>query len=319
MTAWQISPATERVELAGGQAEVVFTVTNPGPVDTRATVDIVGSEQAQASWFTVAEPQQVIPHGGSKQFTATVKPGEKAPAGTHWLSGRVYSADAAPEEDSVTSNRVTFEIKPPPEKPKSKDWLWALIAGGVLVLVIIVVMVTLMTRRSGVEVPDVVGKPQAQAEQMLKDNGLVPKAAQQPSDAVANGNVISQDPTAGASAKKDSTVTIAVSSGADLVQIPDVVGMDVNDAVDRVQKAGLVPGFAQGASSVPANHVYRTDPDHVPVPKGSKVILYVSKGPSGTNDACKGIHPPKWCLVRITDILVPTLMPSFTVPVGPGH
>ena len=159
----------------------------------------------------------------------------------------------------------------------------------------------------------------AQAEQMLTDNGLVPKAAQQPSDAVANGNVISQDPTAGASAKKDSTVTIAVSSGADLVQIPDVVGMDVNDAVDRVQKAGLVPGFAQGASSVPANHVYRTDPDHVPVPKGSKVILYVSKGPSGTNDACKGIHPPKWCLVRITDILVPTLMPSFTVPVGPGH
>ena len=86
----------------------------------------------------------------------------------------------------------------------------------------------------------------------------------------------------------------------------------------RLAKAP-VGGFAQGASSVPANHVYRTDPDHVPVPKGSKVILYVSKGPSGTNDACKGIHPPKWCLVRITDILVPTLMPSFTVPVGPGH
>lgn len=320
MTAWQISPATERVELADGQAEVVFTVTNPGPVDTRATVDIVGSEQAQASWFTVAEPQQLIPHGGSKQFTATVKPGEKAPAGSHWLAGRVYSADAAPEEDSVTSNRVAFEIKRPPEKPKSKDWLWALIAGGVLLLVIIGVVTALMMRRSGVEVPDVVGKPQAQAEQMLKDNGLVPKAAQQPSDAVANGNVISQDPAAGASAKKDSTVTINVSSGADMVPIPaGLVGMKVDDAVDRLQKAGLVPGFDQGASSQPANHVYKTAPNQGPVPKGSKVILYVSTGSGGTTDVCKGINPPKWCWLRVTDVIVPTFMPPFTVPVGPGH
>ena len=30
MTAWQISPATERVELADGQAEVVFTFGRRG-------------------------------------------------------------------------------------------------------------------------------------------------------------------------------------------------------------------------------------------------------------------------------------------------
>jgi hypothetical protein len=140
MTSWQISPGTERIELKDGQAEVIFTVTNPGPVDKRATVDVVGSEQAQSSWFNIAEPQQLIPHGGSKQFTATVKPDEKAPAGTHWLAGRVYSADAAPEEDSVTSDRVTFEIKPPAEKPKTKWWLWALIAAGLVAVVVGVVL-----------------------------------------------------------------------------------------------------------------------------------------------------------------------------------
>lgn len=315
MTAWQISPATERVELAGGQAEVVFTVTNPGPVDTRATVDIVGSEQAQASWFTVAEPQQVIPHGGSKQFTATVKPGEKAPAGTHWLSGRVYSADAAPEEDSVTSNRVTFEIKPPPEKPKSKDWLWALIAGGVLVLVIIVVMVTLMTRRSGVEVPDVVGKPQAQAEQMLKDNGLVPKVEKKPSDTVAESHVIHQDPKAGASAKKDSTVTIVVSSGADLVQVPELLGMDVNAAVEVVQKAGLVPEIALRASAQAKGLVVDTDPKQgsAAVARGSKLRLYVSTGPSGdTGGLCK--LKPWICTTKINPNI--KILPSFTIPPG---
>ncbi len=313
MTAWQISPATERVELAGGQAEVVFTVTNPGPVDTRATVDIVGSEQAQTSWFTVAEPQQLIPHGGSKQFTATVKPGEKAPAGTHWLAGRVYSADAAPEEDSVTSNRVTFEIKPPPEKPKSKNWLWALIAGVVLLLVIGGLVTALTMRRSGVDVPDVGGKTQAQAEQVLKDIGLVPKVRSQPSGE-ANGNVISQEPMAGNSLKKGSTVTIVVSSGADLVQIPTLVGMDVNAASEVVQKAGLVSEIAIVANSQARGIVVNTDPKQGSVARGSKVILYVSTGPSGdTSGLCK-LRP--WiCTNRINPNI--KVLPGMTIPAHP--
>jgi PASTA domain len=216
MTAWQISPGAERVELKDGQAEVVFTVTNPGPVDKRATVDVVGSEQAQSSWFKIAEPQQLIPHGGSKQFMATVKPDEKAPAGTHWLAGRVYSADAAPEEDSVTSDRVTFEIKPPAAKPKPKWWLWASIAAGLLAIVIGVVLF-LVLPQGGPKVPDVTildvtTMAQDEAKKDLEAQGLVVQVRQVYSTTVPIGYVISQDPPANKSAKKGSTVTISVSS-----------------------------------------------------------------------------------------------------------
>ena len=277
MTSWQITPGTERVELKDGAAEVVFTVTNPGPVDKRATVDIVGSEHAQSSWFTIAEPQQLVPHGGSMQFTASVKPDDTAPAGTHWLAGRVYSADAAPEEDSVTSDRVAFEIKPPPDKPKSKWWLWALI-GGVLLLAVIVV-VAYVVLRGGQDVPDVAGKTQKEAEQLINDSGLVPKVQPQFSEAVENGRVISQDPGGGSSAKKGSTVTIVVSTGSDLVQVPSgLVGLPVVSAILKVQQAGLVANLVPTRSPQPKDQVLKTDPPQGSVRKGSEIKLFVSTG-----------------------------------------
>jgi len=276
MTSWQIAPGTERVELKDGKAEVVFTVTNPGPVDRRATVDIVGSEQGQSSWFNIAEPQQLIPHGGSKQFTVSVEPGDKAASGTHWLAGRVYSADAAPEEDSVTSDRVSFEIKPPPEKPKSRWWLWALI-GGVLLLAVVVV-VAFVVLRGDQDVPDVRGRAQAEAEQLINDSGLVPNVEQQPSETVENGHVISQDPGADSSATKGSTVTIVVSTGSDLVQVPPgLVGQNVVSAILKVQKAGLTAVLVPTRSLQPKDRVVDTDPKQGIVPD-RQITLYVSTG-----------------------------------------
>jgi hypothetical protein len=103
-------------------------VTHEKPAATAAGVSV-----AKATWFEVAEAHHVVPHDGSKQFVATVKPGENAPPGTQWLTGWVYCADAAPEEDSVNSS-VTFEIKAPPEKSTSKGLLWASIGAALVVV-----------------------------------------------------------------------------------------------------------------------------------------------------------------------------------------
>jgi hypothetical protein len=301
MTAWQISPGAERVELKDGQAEVVFTVTNPGPVDKRATVDVVGSEQAQSSWFKIAEPQQLIPHGGSKQFMATVKPDEKAPAGTHWLAGRVYSADAAPEEDSVTSDRVTFEIKPLAAKPKPKWWLWASIAAGLLAVVIGVVLF-LVLPGGGSDVPDVTTKTQADAEQLVKDRGLVPNVQQQPSEIVLNGNVISQDPPAGRSVKKGSTVTIVVSTGSDMVPVPqDLIGKDFASAFQELKDKNLVANLVWRASLQPRERVLNIDPTQGNVHKGSEITLYVSTGQliiTTLEPPPSCIQNPRFCVMK---------------------
>ena len=237
MTTWQISPGAQRLELKDGRGEVVFTVSNPGPVDRRATVEIVGSDQAQGSWFTVPEPQQVIPLSGSKQFTVIVEPDEKAPAGAHWLAGRVYSADAAPEEDSVISDRVTFEIKPPAERPKTKSWLWALIAGTVSLVVVVGVVLFLVLKDQGPEVPDVTTMKQADAEQLIKDRGLVPKVQQKVSATVEKGRVISQDPRAETSVEFRSEVALKVSRGPLLegeVEVPTFIGVKMGNIFNAI-------------------------------------------------------------------------------------
>lgn len=228
MTTWQISPGAQRLELRDGRGEVVFTVSNPGPVDRRATFEVVGSDQV-GSWFTVSEPQQVVPLSGSKQFVVVVQPGPKAPAGTHWLAGRVYSADAAPEEDSVVSDRVTFEITAPPEKPKPKWGLWALIAGAVS-LVVVVGLVLFLVSRSGepevttVAVPDVKSTTRVEAEKLINEAGLVPQLKEEASASVAKDLVISQFPDGG-TATKGTSVTITVSTGRVIVPPPPLNAM----------------------------------------------------------------------------------------------
>ena len=162
--------------------------------------------------------------------------------------------------------------------------------------------------------PPVEGQTQVQAEKLLKDSGLAPKVEKQPSDKVAETHVIHQDPAAGRSAKKDSTVTIVVSSGPDVVVIPTVIGMDVNAAVALVQKAGLVPEIDLRASSVAKGLVSGTDPTQSPVARGSKLRLFVSTGPSGdTGGLCK--LKPWICTTKINPNI--TLLPSFTLPAHP--
>lgn len=64
-----------------------------------------------------------------------------------------------------------------------------------------------------VEVPDVVGQTQASATTELESAGFVVAVAQDFSDSVALGLVISQQPPAGQNANSGSTVTITVSLG----------------------------------------------------------------------------------------------------------
>jgi hypothetical protein len=141
-----ISAAAERVELdASGRAETTFTVTNNGPTDQRIVLDVVPGETADRSWFTVVEPQVLVPHGGSVTFVAKVAVPAGTPAGTRWLAGRAYSADTAPEETSVVSDRVAFEVKPSKAPvPWWRKWWWLIAIGALLVVVLIVVVLVVV-------------------------------------------------------------------------------------------------------------------------------------------------------------------------------
>lgn len=76
------------------------------------------------------------------------------------------------------------------------------------------IQVVLSLGRELMNVPDVQYKSQEEAEEMLRNNGLVAEIRQESSTTVAAGNVIRQDIEAGTKLEKGETVVIYISTGA---------------------------------------------------------------------------------------------------------
>jgi eukaryotic-like serine/threonine-protein kinase len=92
--------------------------------------------------------------------------------------------------------------------------------------------------REPIQVQDFTGKPADQATAWLTDAGLKVSTKQQPTDTVPKGTVVSQDPTSGTRYRGD-TVTLVVSAGPNLVQVPDVAGQRLEDARHVLEQAGF--------------------------------------------------------------------------------
>ena len=132
-----------------------------------------------------------------------------------------------------------------------------------------------------VPVPNVIGKTQADAEQLLKDNGLGVKATQVYSDEPA-GQVTDQSPAAGSSLNEGAVVTISVSQGPlPVAAVPNVVGQSEADATQALQQAGFVAKTNQAYSdTAPAGTVVaQTPPGGVFAQTGATVEVTVSQGP----------------------------------------
>jgi eukaryotic-like serine/threonine-protein kinase len=148
--------------------------------------------------------------------------------------------------------------------------------------------VTLLVSATEVtSVPNVVGAKSAVAVNRLKAAGLNAQLTSVPSPKAA-GTVTAQNPAAGASVGKGSTVGLRVSKGA--TTVPDVVGQDASTARTALRSAGLVPVVFQVPGAEPKGTVTAQKPmSGKKAPRGSKVRINVSTGsqtspppPSGT-------------------------------------
>jgi hypothetical protein len=131
-------------------------------------------------------------------------------------------------------------------------------------------------------VPIVVGDSPAGRENSRTNAGLTLGAVtQQASSTVAAGNVISQNPSAGATAAGGSAVAIIVSTGAASVSVPNVVGLAQAAASTSLTSAGLVVGAVtlQSSTTVAAGNVIAQDPAAgATAAQGASVALTVSTG-----------------------------------------
>jgi len=129
------------------------------------------------------------------------------------------------------------------------------------------------------KVPDVVGKKRAAAEKTITDAGFKAKVTEEFSDTTPSGSVISQNPDAGVSIDAGSTITIVVSKGPNLVNVPKVTSMTEADARAQLEDLGLVVSVIYQISP-DVDIVINQDPlPDTKVAKGSTIKIYVGKAP----------------------------------------
>lgn len=144
------------------------------------------------------------------------------------------------------------------------------------------VTLTISKGPNTVRVPDLTGFKLDKAKDRLKKEGLAAGMVTESfSEDVTVGYVISTKPEAGTERRGGSAIALVVSKGSP-VEVPDVLGDDVDDARQELEDAGLTVEVVPGriTSDYEAGQVARQSPGaDKDVARGATIKLTVSKGP----------------------------------------
>ena len=174
------------------------------------------------------------------------------------------------------------------ERPQPRRaGLWALLGLllAALVAVLLLVLPGMLNRPPTVQrvaVPEVVGRTLPQAQAALTQAGLRPGTpTEQPSDTVADGSVISVDPTQGAQVPRGTEVRLVVSTGPETVEVPELAGRTQKEAEKALGDAGLDLGDVSKVESTERSKGEVVSSDPAPgdaVAPATKVDLEVASG-----------------------------------------
>jgi len=143
------------------------------------------------------------------------------------------------------------------------------------------VTISISSGRASTPVPNVTGLREEQATTQLTAKGFKAQV-QSRASARAQGVVLAQQPAAGVTAVKGTTVILSVSSGVQRVTIPAVVGQTQGAAVTQLTTLGLKPQLKNVPSTQPVGQVIAQNPaPGAKVDKGSTVTLNISSGSGG--------------------------------------
>ena len=128
------------------------------------------------------------------------------------------------------------------------------------------------------ELPDVVGKDEEEATEILRNAGLAVTVEYRSDDTHEENEVISQNIDAGTLVKRGESVILTVSTGAEVIEVPDVVSKNYEDAELILQKAGFKVARVDGENEQYGNNtVYSQTPSAgTGLKKGDTVTLWVS-------------------------------------------
>ncbi|WP_406836920.1 Stk1 family PASTA domain-containing Ser/Thr kinase [Streptomyces sp. AHU1] len=134
-----------------------------------------------------------------------------------------------------------------------------------------------VSKGSPVELPDVSGSSVEDATAQLEGAGLKVKIAPERVESEFDkGQVARQSPAAGREAATGDTVTLTLSKGPEMVEVPDVVGDSVDDARKALEGAGFQVDEDRGLLGLFGDTVKKQSVDGGDMaPKGSKITIQI--------------------------------------------
>lgn len=131
-----------------------------------------------------------------------------------------------------------------------------------------------------VDVPNVVGKQVSVAKHILEDNHLRVSTSEVTNSDVPAGQVISQTPSAGETVKEQRTVHLVVSKGAGDITMPDLTGLTIDQAKEKLKELGLTIGkitVGNDESKPDGVVIEQAPPENSKVSKGMTVDVTINK------------------------------------------
>ena len=169
------------------------------------------------------------------------------------------------------------------ERPRARTSTYIIIL--VAALAVLGGLLFLLSRQLGVggvqevTVPLVIGMDRAEAERELRDLGLEPAVREVQDEVNPVGRVTGQEPLANTRVRRGTTITISVSSGAPIQEVPDVRGRMLDAARETLTGAGFrVEVREVNSDRDPGTVIEQAPPAGNRAPKGSVVTLTVSEG-----------------------------------------
>lgn len=210
----------------GGAGAVAFTVSfgaapPAGTVPFPAHANLVSQDPTITPWLILDGPaaRKFAPNSTEVYTVKVAPPADAAPGNYAFRLDMI--GDDNPDEQYTQGPTVALAVAvAAQQKRRLPSWLWIIVAAvGLLAIVAIILTVTLHGRKAKVDVPDVSGLTQHDAQLVLERLcdvapacvGVVPQM--QTSATVASGLVIATDPPAGSQVEEGGTVTMIVSSG----------------------------------------------------------------------------------------------------------
>ncbi|MFF8531251.1 Stk1 family PASTA domain-containing Ser/Thr kinase [Streptomyces sp. NPDC015532] len=134
-----------------------------------------------------------------------------------------------------------------------------------------------VSKGAPVELPDVTGSSVEDATAQLEGAGLKVKiAAERVNSEFDKGQVAQQTPRAGREAATGDTVTLTLSKGPEMVEVPDVVGDSVDDATETLKNAGFEVDKDRGLLGLFGDTVKKQSVDGGDTaPKGATITIQI--------------------------------------------